>query len=156
MQSNATVIAGRLTDRPVTKQSRSGKPYCQFAIAVNRSAQGDVVDYFDCATFGKNAERLGIFGKKGALVLVSGRLQQDRWQDQSGMKRSKVVIIADRVSLGQVEDGFVGMAAPVKSRPSASSEDGYRVQEVRPETAAGRAADQTVAGANASPQDAPF
>ena len=45
------------------------------------------------------AERLGRNLSKGYQVLVEGRLAQQRWENQAGEKRSKVIIIADRVAI---------------------------------------------------------
>ena len=112
MQANALILAGRLTADPELKHGQnSGKPFCKFSIAVGRSRDADApTDFFDCTVFGKHAERIGKWGKKGALVLVSGRLQQDRWESD-GQKRSKVVVIADTARLGDVPDGFMQQPA---------------------------------------------
>lgn len=106
MEANTAVLAGRLTSDPEVRHgANSGKPYAKFSIAVRRSGKQDAEsDFFDCTAFGKSAVRPGNYGRKGALVLVAGRLQQDKWE-KDGQKRSKVVVIADSVRLGQLPEG---------------------------------------------------
>lgn len=157
MNANAIVLAGRVTRDPEAKTSNAGKAYCQFTIAVDRS-RGDEVDFFDCVTFGKSAERLGKWGKRGALVLIAGRIQQDRWE-KDGQKRSKVVVVADSVRLGQVEDGFAsamqadeesGYGDRANRSQGSGGSGGYRTQEAPPPQ---KPANQ---GAYVGSDDAPF
>ncbi|WP_456382847.1 single-stranded DNA-binding protein, partial [Persephonella sp.] len=55
--------------------------------------------FFDIETFGMLAERLGKQLSKGTQILIEGQLRQDRWETASGEKRTKVKVVADRVSI---------------------------------------------------------
>ena len=64
------------------------------------------MDYFDCTLFGNQAEKLQQYLGKGKQIGISGRLKQQRWQD-NGQNRSKVVVIVERLDLlGGRDDGY--------------------------------------------------
>lgn len=76
---------------------------CQFGLAVNeREKVGDkwqdVARFFDVKLWGKTAEVAGEYCRKGAQLVVEGRLSVDQWTDkESGARRSKVYITGDRI-----------------------------------------------------------
>ena len=99
------IIAGNVTRDPDMRTTPSGSQVCSFAIAVNRSykdssgAQQDQVSYLDCVAWGKSAEIISQYIKKGSQCLVSGRLEQRSWEDKnSGQKRSRVEIVVEDFS----------------------------------------------------------
>ena len=83
------IIAGNVTRDPEMRTTPSGSQVCSFAIAVNRSykdssgAQQDQVSYLDCVAWGKSAEIISQYIKKGSQLLVSGRLEQRSWEDKN-------------------------------------------------------------------------
>lgn len=99
---NSVMLIGRLTKDPEIRVLPSGMKVATILVAFNRSYKDknnqwqEESHFFEVECFGKLAERLGSF-KKGNQVLVEGELRQDRWEDPSGGKRSKVKIVADRV-----------------------------------------------------------
>lgn len=116
---NKVVLMGNLTRDPELRTTPNGQNVCSFSLAVNRSwknAQGEqqeAVDYIDCNIWGKPAEIINQYMKKGSGILVSGRLQQRSWE-QEGQKRSKVEVV--------VEDfNFVGGAGDASGSSSSSS-----------------------------------
>lgn len=99
------IIAGNVTRDPEMRTTPSGSQVCSFAVAVNRSykdasgTQQDQVSYLDCVAWGKSAEIISQYVKKGSQLLVSGRLEQRSWEDKtSGQKRSRVEIIVEDFS----------------------------------------------------------
>lgn len=110
---NNVNLIGRLTDQPTLRYSQGGAAVSNFGLAVNgKKKQGnqwvDDVDYFDCTLFGNQAEKLQQYLGKGKQVGISGRLKQQRWQD-NGQNRSKVTVIVDRLDLlGGRDDGQQG------------------------------------------------
>jgi len=115
---NKVVIVGRLVREP--EMGSVGR----FTVAYNRRyKKGDEwveeSHFFDVKVFGKLVERLGKY-KKGDLVFVEGRLSQDRWETETGEKRSRISIVADRVLLIKakedsltVEDEGEGVDVPL-------------------------------------------
>ena len=102
---NKVLLIGRLTRDPEVRFFPSGTQITSFSIAFNRNYRDrttgewkEEAHYFDVETYGDLAERLGKNLSKGYLVLVEGRLAQQRWQTSAGEKRYKVIIVADKVS----------------------------------------------------------
>lgn len=97
---NQVNINGRLTREPEVSIAGSGRSYCSFSLANNdkRTSNGEKeVQYFDCKAFGKTADFLKMYVHKGDKVLVTGRLDIDKWSSADGTKRKNVNIIVDRI-----------------------------------------------------------
>jgi single-strand DNA-binding protein len=95
---NTVCLIGRLGKDPELRVTQGGTSVARFSIAVDRRDAEKTVDWFEITCFGKVAENTGQYMKKGCMVGITGRLQQDKWQDkQSGQNRSKVIVIATQV-----------------------------------------------------------
>ena len=93
---NNLTIVGRLTADPVLSYTQSQKAICKFSIANGRGK--DEVNFFDVITWEKVATACSQYCKKGSQVVVSGKLQQNRFQDKTtGANRSKVEIVGINV-----------------------------------------------------------
>ena len=96
--TNTWIGVGRLTRDPELRYAESGKAVAPMRIAVPRAGEGDSTDFFDVVAFGQLAEACATHLAKGRQVLVEGTLRQQSWTDtDSGERRSKVEIIANRV-----------------------------------------------------------
>ena len=136
---NKVVLMGNLTRDPELRTTPSGQNVTSFSLAVNRSwknAQGETqeaVDYIDCNVWGKPAEIVNQYMKKGSGILVSGRLQQRSWE-QEGQKRSKVeVVVEDFNFVGGDRDGGSGSSSSSSassSAPSASKKSEPVVEDI--------------------------
>jgi single-strand DNA-binding protein len=88
------------------------------------------VTFLDCKIWGKSAENLAQYAKKGSPLHLSGRLEQELWDDkQSGQKRSKIVVVVDEFS-------FIGGGDKQDSRataPSAQSQSASVAPSSQPE-----------------------
>jgi single-strand DNA-binding protein len=104
---NISVIEGRLTSDVGEKDFgyiSPGTAKLTIHVACNKSTKKgeewvDETSFFDVTVLGKPAENLKSKIVKGSPVRVSGRLQQDRWQDQNGNNKSKIFIVADSVKV---------------------------------------------------------
>lgn len=101
---NRVTIIARLTRDAELKYTQSGTAICNFSVANNRtwSTNGDKkeeVNYFDCIAWGKQGEFIAEYAKKGKRVAIDGRLQQNRWEDKDGSKRSKIEIIVESIQI---------------------------------------------------------
>jgi single-strand DNA-binding protein len=95
---NVVCLIGRLGKDPELRVTQGGTSVAKFSLAVDRRDEAKNTDWFDVTCFGKVAESTGQYMKKGCMVGVPGRLQQDRWPDkQTGQNRSKVAVIATQV-----------------------------------------------------------
>lgn len=90
---NSVTLMGRLTRDPEMKKTSTGKTVTSFSLAVDRFGKDAGTDFFNCTAWEKVGDYLAQYSKKGALVLVDGRLKQDTWE-QDGQKRSSVSITA--------------------------------------------------------------
>ena len=95
---NHTWLNGRLTRDADLKYTSAGYAISNFALAVNESKKKenkweDSVSFFDINVYGKMAENLKQYLKKGKFISLHGKLRQDRW-DQNGETRTRVVIVA--------------------------------------------------------------
>ena len=110
---NRVVLIGRLTRDPEIRYTPAGTAVASFTIANNRtySVSGEKkeqVSYFDCIAWSKSGEIITEYCKKGHRIAVEGRLQQTRWDDQEGKKRSRVELVVENfqflTSKGQGEE----------------------------------------------------
>lgn len=94
---NQVTLMGRFTRDPELKYTANEKAVTSFALAVDRDIRGsDAVDFIDCVAWGKTAETISRYFRKGERVLAAGRIQARTWQDSSGNKRKAVEVIVDR------------------------------------------------------------
>ena len=96
MAFNLVILTGRLTREPELKFGASGTAYCKFTLAVNRMKKDDPADFIFCSAFGKTAELIAEYVKKGNNLGVQGRLQQDTYE-KDGEKISKTGVTVDKI-----------------------------------------------------------
>jgi single-strand DNA-binding protein len=122
---NKVILAGNITRDPDMRRTTSGTAVCEFGIAVNERVKGQDGQYVDKPVFvdltawSKTADFICTYLQKGSPVLVEGRLQLDQWDDrQSGQKRSKLKVVADRVqSLASKNDQQQTNQMPQRQAP---------------------------------------
>ena len=106
MYLNRVYLLGNLTQDPEVKSLPNGSSVTNFGLATNRSwtdQQGqkqESVEYHSVVAFGKPAEIIGTYLKKGSLVLVEGRIQTRSWDGQDGKKNYKTEIVVENFQLG--------------------------------------------------------
>jgi single-strand DNA-binding protein len=111
MNLNKAFVAGNLTRDPELRQIPSGQAVCSFSIATNRfytdsaGQKQKQAEYHNIVAWGRQAEVVNQYLKKGSLVLVEGRIQTRNWTDQQGVKHWRTEIIAERVQLGPRQGG---------------------------------------------------
>ena len=96
MSINIVILTGRLAREPELKYGASGTAYCKFTLAVNRMKKDDPADFIFCSAFGKTAELIAEYVKKGHQLGVQGRLQQDTYE-KDGEKISKTGVTVDKI-----------------------------------------------------------
>jgi single-strand DNA-binding protein len=101
--NNAVTIVGNVTDDPELRFTPSGLPVATFTVAVNsRIRKNDAWEdrndgFFRCSCWRDMAENVAESLTKGTRVMVVGKIQEQRWEDQEGGKRSRVEIQVDEV-----------------------------------------------------------
>ena len=100
-------IGGRIAREIELKRSERGTAYVKNAIAFDnkRGSSDGGSTFVDFTIFGKGAELMEKYLGKGKPVILTGYLQQDRWQSKEGENRSKLTMIADRMDFAGGSDG---------------------------------------------------
>ena len=118
MYLNKAIIIGNLTRDPELRSLPNGNKVCSFSVATNRvwkdknGAKQESADYHNVVVFGRQAETVAQYMKKGSSILVEGRIQTRSWDDKnSGEKKYRTEIIADRVQFGPRGTGAGGAGA---------------------------------------------
>jgi single-strand DNA-binding protein len=130
---NKVILVGNLTRDPELRYTPKGMAIAKVGLAVNRTWRNEAgetkeeVTFVDVDAFGRQAETIGQYMKKGSPILIEGRLKLDQWDDkQTGQKRSKLGVIVEGFQfLGGGnrggEGGGMAEAAPRRSAPAAAA-----------------------------------
>jgi len=126
---NKVIIIGNLTRDPEVKYSPKGTAIADIGLAVNHTYKtGDgekreEVTFIDVTFWGRVAEIVGEYCKKGRPLFVEGRLKLDTWDDKAtGQKRSKLKVIGENIQLlgSKGESGEQGESHPAPGRSAPS------------------------------------
>lgn len=124
---NKVILVGNLTRDPELRYTPKGTAIAKIGLAVNRvwtneaGEKKEEVTFVDVDVFGRTAENVGQYMRKGRPILIEGRLKLDQWDDkQTGQKKSKLGVVAETVQFLGSPAGTGGgdsAAAPRASRP---------------------------------------
>lgn len=98
---NRVMLMGNLTRDPELRYLPSNTPVVNVGLAINRkwkNQQGEPQEettYVDCEAFGRSAEVINQYLRKGRPVFIEGRLRLDQWQDREGQNRSKLKVVVE-------------------------------------------------------------
>jgi single-strand DNA-binding protein len=99
---NKVILIGNLTRDPELRYTPKGMAIAKIGLAVNRTWRTEAgeskeeVTFVDVDAFGRQAETLAQYMKKGSPLMIEGRLKLDQWDDkQSGQKRSKLGVVVE-------------------------------------------------------------
>ncbi|MDX1952249.1 MAG: single-stranded DNA-binding protein [Verrucomicrobiota bacterium] len=140
---NKVILIGNLTRDPELRYTPKGTAVAKLGLAVNRSWRTETgemkeeVTFVDVDAFGKQAETIGQYLKKGRPLLVEGRLKLDSWEDkQTNQKKSRLGVVLETFQFldsGQTREGGQGggnyeaprarNAAPSTAAPAVESDD---------------------------------
>lgn len=140
-------ISGRLGQEPELRFTNSDVPVLNLSIASNRQkrdANGEKIsmaDWFRITVFGRDAEIIAQFARKGSALAFNGRLQTDSYTDREGQLRTTTSIIAD---------SFEFVATQKKTEAPSEQE---MEEVVEPKPAKGR---KKSAKSNENSEDIPF
>lgn len=123
---NQCNFIGRLGRAPDIRYTPGGKAVANFSIACSRKYQdAESTEWVRIVAFGKLAEIIDQYVKKGSQVFICGRLQTRQWQDQSGQDRYTTEIVAHEMQmLGGRSDGNNDLPPQADERkPKAATQD---------------------------------
>lgn len=114
MYLNKVFIIGNLTRDPELKALPSGVNVSSFSIATNRvwkdknNVRQENTDYHNIVVFGRQADTVSAYLKKGSMAYVEGRLTTRSWDGPDGKKNYRTEIIADSIQFGPRQGGQGG------------------------------------------------
>ncbi len=133
MYLNKVMLYGNLTKDPEIKAMPSGVKVTSFSLATNRSykdkngVKQEMAEYHNLVAFGKPAELIGQYMKRGNPMFVEGRIQTRSWDDKDGQKKYRTEIIIENFQFGpKVAGGSTGGAsysAPQSAPKAPANED---------------------------------
>lgn len=107
MYLNKVMLIGNLTRDPELRSLPSGIKVCSFSLATNRvwkdqnGSRQESTDYHNVVVFGRQAETVAQYMKKGSSILVEGRMQTRSWDDKNtGEKKYRTEVVADKTQFG--------------------------------------------------------
>ncbi len=136
---NMVFLMGNLTRDPELRYTPNGQAVVNFAVATNRTwkdadgEQKDSAEFTDIVAWGKTAENIANYLKKGQKVHVIGRLQTRSWEAQDGSKRYKTEVVANDVTFlggrGQSESEGVDLSPKEEENQSNDSKSKEKKEE---------------------------
>jgi single-strand DNA-binding protein len=99
---NKVILAGNITRDPELRYTPKGTAVAKIGLAINRNwkdesgQQKEEVTFVDVDAFGRQAEVISQYLKKGRPILIEGRLKFDQWDDkQTNQKRSRLGVVLE-------------------------------------------------------------
>jgi len=98
---NKVQLIGNLTQDPEVRQTPGGQNVCSIGVATNRrwtdssGQRQEKAEFHNIVFWGKLAEIVGQYLKKGSKIYVEGRLETRNWEAQDGTKRYRTEVIAE-------------------------------------------------------------
>lgn len=109
---NKVILMGRLTKDPEFRQTPSGQSVSRISIALNRQytnkQTGEKVEdttYVDCEAWGSTADFISRYFRKGNMILIEGRLRNNNYTDNNGVKHYAMNVVVESVSFCESKGG---------------------------------------------------
>src|SRR3954454_21319865 len=123
---NKVILAGNLTRDPELRYTPKGTAIARIGMAINRTWKTETgetkeeVTFVDIDAFGRQAEVISQYMRKGRPLLVEGRLKLDQWEDKNThQKQSKLKVILESFSFLDSRGADAGGGEPPRARPAA-------------------------------------
>lgn len=117
---NHLILMGRLTKDPEIRYTNGGKTVGSFSLAVDRRFKSEgqpEADFFNCVTFGKQAEFVEKYLHKGTKILLAGEIQNNNYKDQNGVQHYSMQVLVNEIEFAESKRS--------QQEPSDQSNDGF-------------------------------
>jgi single-strand DNA-binding protein len=142
---NKVQLIGRTTkDIEVAYTAQTQKAVARFTLAVNRRSKDDGTDFISCVAWGRTAENMEKYVKKGHLVGISGRIQTGSYDGKNGKVYTTDVIVEEMEFLERKQSDSQQASTPQKEK---TVEEGKTAEEGK---------DEIPSGFEAIEEDIPF
>lgn len=128
MYLNKVMLIGNLTRDPEIKALPSGIQVCTIGLATNRTwkdkngAKQEDTQFHNVVAFGKQAELIAQYMRKGSSLYLEGRLQTRSWDDKDGQKKYRTEIVLDTFQFGPKTTGGGGASYSAPGASPASTQ----------------------------------
>jgi single-strand DNA-binding protein len=126
---NKIILMGRLTRDPEVRYGSSGNAIGSFSLAVDRRFKREgqpTADFFSVVSFGKQAEFVEKYLRKGTKIVLEGEMQNDNYTDKEGKMVYGFKIIASSIEFAESKsssDG--GRQNEPQNEPQSAPDDGF-------------------------------
>jgi len=140
MYINKAFLFGNLTKDPEIRALPSGVKVASFGLATNRTykdkngVKQEKADFHNIVVFGKQAELIGQYMKKGSSMFVEGRIETRSWDAPDGQKKYKTEIVVENFQFGPKTGGSSaggGSYAPKESAPKKETKSEDTAGEIK-------------------------
>ena len=126
MDLNKVSLIGNLVKEPIAKSMPSGQTASRLTVATNyvwtdlkTKQKKESVEFHNVVAWGRLADIINQYLKKGAKVYIEGRLRNRHWTDKSGSKRYMTEVVADElIMLGHRNKAETADKALAKEEPA--------------------------------------
>lgn len=121
---NRVILAGNLTRDPQLSYTPSNVPVCEMGMAINRKWRDrdgnskEEVCYVDVVAYGRQADVINQYMKKGNSILIEGHLRYRQWTNKEGQNRSKLDVMVENFTFLGGGQGGGGRGGSGQSRPA--------------------------------------
>ena len=101
---NKVILMGRLTRDPEVRYTDGGVSIAKFSLAVDRRFKrdnGPTADFFNCTSFGKQAEFVEKYLRRGTKILLSGRIENNNYTNKDGEKVYSIQIVTEELEFAE-------------------------------------------------------
>lgn len=134
MNLNKVEVIGRMTRDPETKALPSGTSVTNFSLGTNRvwkdkaGVKQEEAEFINCVAFGRTAEVMQQYVRKGQEIYIEGRLQTRSWDDkESGKKVYRTEVIVNQMQMGAKAKGDTGERSSYQ-KPAGSVDAGDTIE----------------------------
>lgn len=160
MYINKAFIYGNLTRDPQLRSLPSGMQVVEMGVATNRTwknkegVKQDSVEYHNVVAFGRLAELINQYLRKGQSIFVEGRIQTRSWDAQDGTKKYRTEIVTENFQFGPKSSG-AGFTASDSAKEK-GPEEKTEVPQARPDDSVGRESAIDYPEEQVNAEDIPF
>ena len=144
---NKVILIGNLGQDPDMRSTQSGSTVANLRIATTERRKdrdgnwNDHTEWHSVVSFGRTAENVGKYCRKGKQVYIEGRLQTRKWQDRDGRDRYSTEVVADNIRFlsggsSQGQSAYSGGGNYQNNAPAPSNNGGWNQQQAAPAQAA--------------------
>lgn len=96
---NKVILSGRFTREPEQRMMSNQTEFSRFSLAcqssfVNKNGERET-EFINCVAFGKTAETINRYCKKGAMIVAQGRIKNSSYDAQDGTKRYATDVVIE-------------------------------------------------------------